>query len=248
MTIRCHAEPGKWSGGEIILSDAESHHLKHVMRVRRGDHVIVMDGCGREADAVVAGETGRELLLRLGEVICHPAPGLAIHLFSAVLKGPKMDWLVQKATEFGVASLVPVQTERCVVKLNAVQAEDRCERWRQIALGGMKQCGTPFLPAIGPVADFSGALSRASGCDAAIICSLAEGARSLAAVLGELHARSISSIGVLVGPEGDFTPEEIRSGLAAGAVPVTLGPNVLRAETAALFAAGAIRYEWMPRG
>jgi len=247
MTIRCHAEPESWSDDGITLSGPESHHLKHVMRVRPGDHVTVMDGKGREADAEVCGEAGRNLRLKPGAVRRHPSPALAVHLLCAVLKGPKMDWLVQKATELGAASLIPVQTARCVVKLNDRQGEDRCERWLQIALGGMKQCGTPFLPAIGPVMDFRGALARASGCDAVVICSLAEGARSLAAVLGEFHGRGISSIGVLVGPEGDFTPDEIRAALDAGAVPVTLGSNVLRAETAAVFAASAIQYEWMPR-
>ncbi|HNR93812.1 MAG TPA: RsmE family RNA methyltransferase [Kiritimatiellia bacterium] len=247
MTVRCHAEPESWTGEEIVLSAAESHHLKHVMRIRPGDEVVVMDGAGREAPAMVAGEHGRALLLKILSVRRHPRPDLAIHLLSAVLKGPKMDWLVQKATELGAASLLPVQMARCVVRLNERQAADRCERWRQIAQGGIKQCGTPFLPVIGPVTDFAGALTHAGAFDILLICSLGPDARSLRAVLGDAHARGVCSVGVLVGPEGDFTSGEIAAALSADAVPVTLGAQVLRAETASVFALGAIQYEWMSR-
>lgn len=247
MTVRCYAEPESWTGEEITLSAAESHHLKHVMRIRRGGEVLVMDGAGREALAVVSGEDGQMLLLKTLSVRSHARPSCSIHLLNAILKGPKMDWLVQKATELGVASFTPVQAERCVVRLNERQAADRRERWRQIALGGMKQCGAPFLPVIETVTDFTRALERGGACDVLLICSLAEGALSLRGVLGDCRTRGALSIGVLVGPEGDFTAEEISTTTASGAVPVTLGPNVLRAETAAIFALSAIQFEWMDR-
>lgn len=247
MTVRCHAEPESWTGEEIALSAAESHHLKHVMRIRLGGEVLVMDGAGREALAVVSGEDGRTLLLKIRSVRSQSRPRHSIHLLNAILKGPKMDWLVQKATELGATSFTPVQTARCVVRLNERQAADRRERWRQIALGGMKQCGTPFLPVIEPVTDFARALERGGACDVLLICSLAEGALSLRSVLGECRERGALSIGVLVGPEGDFTAEEIVAATASGAVPVTLGTNVLRAETAAIFALSAIQFEWMDR-
>lgn len=235
MSTRCFIDPAFWSKDEMAPGPEESHHLLHVLRVRVGDVVVAFDGQGREARTeVLAAGDGSVVLRVLEECECAP-PAVHLVLIQALLKGQKMDWVIQKATEIGVSRIVPVETEHAVVRLQKRQRAKRCERWQKIAREAARQCGAAWVPVIEPVQGLREYLSREADVELLLQCALAENARPLRDMVKDAKS-SWGSIGILVGPEGDFAEQEMTAAQEAGAVPVSLGSNVLRAETAALFA------------
>lgn len=231
---RCYLEPDAWHDSDVRLSEPEAHHLLHVLRAGPGDAVSIFDGAGRSAIAHVAGQ----------------GPGLEIDassirqqkrhyhctLFMAVIKSARMDWAVEKATELGASEICPLICDRGVVRVKKSEAEKKRERWQRIALSAAKQCGTPWLPAVLLPEGISGAVHRAASLTGQFIADLEEAEQALSSAVGQLPgAAGPPHVGLWVGPEGDFTENEKRVITAGGARPVTLGPFVLRAETAALF-------------
>jgi 16S rRNA (uracil1498-N3)-methyltransferase len=165
-------------------------------------------------------------------------------LIQAVPKAQKMDWIIQKATEIGVWSILPVMTDRGVVKLEEDRADKRAGRWQRIAVEAAKQCRTAWIPVVQPVQPLTAVLAGKLPVEVLLIASLEEGAVPLRQYLGELRGRKPRSIGLLIGPEGDFTPREAERAREAGAIPVSYGGRVLRVETAAIYGLCALAYEW----
>jgi 16S rRNA (uracil1498-N3)-methyltransferase len=230
----------------LTLSDREAHHALHVLRLRRGDRATVLDGVGHEYTCEVA-ETGRARL-RLavqGKQAIPPLP-YRVTLFQALPKGKLIESIVQKATELGVHRVVPLVTERVVAQLDQDIAEKKVEHWRQVAIEAIKQCGSPWLPKIeSPIAigDF---VARMEKLDLNLIASLQDERRhprEWFEAFEAKNARLPQSVGVWVGPEGDFSPVEVNLVLSSGALPITLGPLVLRSETAAIYCLSTINYE-----
>lgn len=233
---RCHIAPPAWSALPLVPDDEEAHHLLHVLRARQGDEVIAFDGLGRRATCRVR--------LQGGDVSLEPIPGteqrrtwsLSVTLYQSVLKGPRMDLLVEKATELGAGTIVPVMTDRSIVRLTPEQSVERRQRWQRIAIGAAKQCGTDWVPAVAPVVRVADLAPRLRAGGLCLLGSLAPAVRPVADVLAEARAAGVSAVSWIIGPEGDLTDAEHAACLAAGALPVTLGLRVLRAETAALHA------------
>jgi 16S rRNA (uracil1498-N3)-methyltransferase len=223
--------------GPRVLTGATFHHLAHVLRVRAGDALTLFDGRGREAEARVVRLWEGELLVQVGEVRQVARPPVALALLVGLLKGEKMDWVVQKATELGVARLVPIATEHGVVKLDAERAAGRRARWVRIAEEAARQCGRADLPEIAEVSRFEDAIAAAVGWRAL----LHEGARGVA-LRGLLPAVPPPDVTVAVGPEGGFAPDEVEVARAAGFHVCGLGPRVLRAETCAIAALAVIGF------
>jgi 16S rRNA (uracil1498-N3)-methyltransferase len=233
--------PESWSTGETWLTGDEAKHLSQVLRIRAGDSVTVFDGCGRRADAEVVEVARDRVRLSLGKAIHSPAPEPVIALAVAIPKGKTMDLVVQKAVELGATEILPLVTRRTIVQ----PGDGKAEKWRRVALEACKQCGLDRVPAVAEPGEFGAWLAGGAGrTGLGLIASLAPGARPMREVVRE--AGAVSRVVVLVGPEGDFTPDETAAALAAGFRPVTLGTNVLRAETAALFCLAALRYEFEP--
>lgn len=229
--------PDSWAD-EAWLTGDEAKHLSQVLRIRAGETVIVFDGNGRRAEAVVR-EVGRDRArLDLGSIIHTPAPKPLITLALAIPKGKNMDLVVQKAVELGVSAIQPLVTRRTIVQ----PGEGKAEKWRRVVLEACKQCGLDHLPEVAEPLAFGDWLAKRDGGALALIASLAPGARPMKDVVRA--ADDSRAVTVLVGPEGDFTSDETTDALAAGFHPVTLGTNVLRAETAALFCLSALRYEF----
>ena len=203
--------------GELVLPPGEAHHLR-VRRVSLGDRVAVLDGRGKEARGVlvardkVAIEEVREDLAR--------EPAVELTLCLGLLKGEKMDLVVQKMTEMGVARLVPLITRRCVPR----PRPSRVERWRAIAREALKQCGGTVLPQI----EFPVSLEEVVLEGEGWVLWEGEKERSLPLVT------TGRKVALAVGPEGGWEWEEVGLLQSKGFVPVTLGPRILRAETAAL--------------
>ena len=245
MIPRCFVTPAAWQSDLVTLTRDESHHLTDVLRLEVGAPVVVCDGQGGEASAVIVSRTDGILTTRLVERKRQTGLGVAITLIQAVPKAQKMDLIIQKATEMGVCSIQPVMTDRGVVRLDDERADHRTIRWQRIATEAAKQCRTAWIPKVQPVDSLTAVLGRPQTLDALIIGSLEPGARPLRVCMNDLRARQVGSVGLLIGPEGDFSPREYELAKKAGALPVSYGSRVLRVETAAIFGVCVLAYELM---
>ena len=239
---RFFLSPEAW-GEHAVLAGDEAKHAAQVMRLRRGDGIVVFDGRGRSARAEVTEVSKSEVRLRLGEVTSAAPPVPEICLAQAVPKGKTMDLIVQKAVELGVSSIQPLITRHTVVQVDGEDAPKKAAKWQRVALEACKQCGQDLLPEVAPPCSFADWVSHARG-DLKIIASLFPGARPLREILRS--APLPGKVILLIGPEGDFSAEEGAAALEAGFQPATLGPIVLRAETASFFGISALRYEFSP--
>lgn len=237
---RFFLSPDAWDGQPVLGGD-EAKHAAQVLRVRAGDRIVVFDGRGRSARAEVL-EVGKSAVrLSLGEVLSRPAPRPEIVLAQAVPKGKTMDLIVQKAVELGVGAIQPLITRHTVVQVGEDDASRKSAKWQRVALEACKQCGQDLLPEVLPARDFSDWLPGAAG-DLKVVGSLFPGTRPLREILRTAEAPR--RVILLVGPEGDFSTEEVAAAVEAGFQPATFGSIILRAETAAIFGISAIRYEF----
>lgn len=223
---RFFAEPGQRRGSEIELDERESHHVLHVLRARDGEELTVLDGQGCEHLCRIKKAAKRSVTVEILSTQRHEPLPYEITLFQAIPKGKIMDWIVQKATELGARRIVPILTERTIVEVDEDSA--KVEKWRAIAIESIKQCGSPYLPRIDSPLEFPEALKKAAGL--ALVASLHPGAGEI----DEFFGRDKRPVQIWVGPEGDFTSEELEKLVRAGVQPITLGPLVLRCDTAAV--------------
>jgi 16S rRNA (uracil1498-N3)-methyltransferase len=224
---------------EIRLSPEESHHLVVVNRCSRGDLVVAFDGHGREWLTECADASKSATVLRVKSARPAAARAFAITLAQALPKGSTMDDIVRQATEVGAARIVPLLSERTQVHLDGDRADKKVDKWRTTAIEAAKQCGNPWLPEIAPLTRFDAFLAGAKEYDLKLVASLHAGTTTLKKALATHAARhsAVCQNAVwLVGPEGDFSPMEMTAAITAGFVPVTLGPLVLRSDTAAIYA------------
>ena len=210
-----------------------ARHLK-VVRPRPGEEIELFDGRGRTRPYRWADGT----LRAAGELAALPPPPVRLTLFACVTKGSRWDWTVEKAVELGVARIVPVISERCIVRLAADERAAKAERWRRIAADAARQSDAVWLPEVLEAVDFPEALELAKSCGRVFAGALTNPPpppmwTAVAKELGGTDGAP-ADMGIFVGPEGDFTPEELRT-LLEKATPVSFGPTILRAETAAIF-------------
>lgn len=244
---RFHLPPAACRGPRVELPETEVHHAVHVLRLGRGEAAAVHDGAGTVLLCRVAETSRRAVQLEVLERQLHPRRGPFLTLFQAVAKTRAMEFIIQKATELGAARVVPVLAERSVPRLAPAEAAARAARWREIAIEAMKQCGAPWLPELLPPVPLREVLARLEPFDLALVAALTPQAVPARVALEPLrHARQAAEafrLAVWVGPEGDFTPAELEAITRSGARPVSLGPRVLRCETAALWCLAVVSYE-----
>jgi 16S rRNA (uracil1498-N3)-methyltransferase len=241
---RCYIDPAVWSDSEILLPSSSEHHLINVLRVSNGEMVELFDGKGRYAFARVAIEKGRKAVLKIEERSSVPSASCSISLIQALPKGTRMDLIVEKGTELGLAVVYPVITERVVIRVNdSERKEERRKRWQRIAVSAAEQSGVKWIPEIKPIMDIEQAVSAGRDSDVFIVGALSHDVRPLREVLGDMQKRKPSTAALLIGPEGDLTPLELKIAIDAGAIPVSFGPNVFRVETAAIFGLSVLTYE-----
>jgi 16S rRNA (uracil1498-N3)-methyltransferase len=220
------------------LPEEESRHCAQVLRFQTGDQIEVIDGQGRRAQAHITHVRKQEVAIELGAIEQLPRPNPALVLAAAVPKGKTMDWVIEKAVELGVARIVPLMTHHTVVKYDSSEAIKKAEKWQKQALEACKQCGQTWLPEVETPLSMSQFLATPRG-GAKLIASLADGAQPLRPIMEAMDQPE--SVTILIGPEGDFSEQETQGAIAAGYQPVTLGPLVLRCETAALLVLSALR-------
>ncbi|HVG18462.1 MAG TPA: 16S rRNA (uracil(1498)-N(3))-methyltransferase [Blastocatellia bacterium] len=247
---RFYASPDEISGSAIRLSRDETHHLTRVLRLGFGEEVFVFDGCGREYRCSFAAlEHGRARLEVSETLLDRVEPSTHITLAQALAKGEKFDFIVQKATELGVSAIAPLATAHADVKLSDERSEKRLERWRRISLEAMKQCGRRRVVEIAPpvaLKDFLDAVRArdAGASDSGFARTLLVFSERGGAAIADALPRPAdnSEVIALVGPEGGWGDEELTLLDERGARAVTLGPRVLRAETAAVVAVTLIQH------
>ena len=230
----------------LCLTGEEAHHARHVVRVRPDERVTVLDGAGREFLCEVQGYDGGNARLTVVEKHLQPTPPSQITLLQAVLKGKLLEAIIQKATELGAFRIVPVLSERVVARFDEKEGARKAEKWRMVAREAIKQCGSAWLPTVELPITPSHFLARNDSFELALIASLTSGsrpARDYFRAFEMERQRMPKSICIWVGPEGDFTPAETEAIKSRGALPITLGRLVLRAETAAIYCLSIINHE-----
>ena len=243
---RFYLPPEQAKGPALTLSGPEAHHAVRVLRVRRGDTVTVLDGVGLQCACEVEQTARDRVMLKVFERRQVPPLPCQVTLLQALPKGKLIESIIQKATELGVWRIVPLLTERVVAKLDLEASAHKALKWQAIAVEAIKQCGSAWLPKVDPPATPEQHLASDAQPELSLIGSLQQGARHPRQYFQEFENarhRKPSSIAVWIGPEGDFAPAELELAQSAGALPITLGPLVLRTETAALYCLSVINYE-----
>lgn len=247
---RFHCPLPLTEGAEIDLPEGCARHVQ-VLRLQPGADITLFDGGGPllrggEWTATVLHMGRTSVRVRVGAHQAVEREGArAIHLLAGTTAGERMDWLVEKATELGMASLTPLATERSMVRLHGERAAKKQAHWQAVAVAACEQCGRNRVPHIHPLASLAQALAPASAAAVAtgvaplrLVLSLAPGSVPLRTVLAQ--AAPEAALQFLSGPEGGLSAQEEQQALAQGFVPVSLGPRVLRAETAPLAALAAL--------
>lgn len=243
---RFHLPPEQCRGSTLTLVGAEAHHAARVLRVQTAERVTVLDGAGGEMLCEVGAVTKREVTLRVVERKVHPAPLCRITLLVAIPKGKIIESIIEKATELGTHRIVPLLTERVATRLNEESAADKGAKWQHVAMEAIKQCGAPWLPKVEAPVTLKEFLARDEKCDLALVGALQGEARHPREFFREFevqHGARPRSAAIWIGPEGDFTSAELAAIQGAGARPITLGPLVLRVETAAIYCLSFLNYE-----
>lgn len=245
---RFYISPENWNPDALSLSGAEAHHARDVLRMKRGDRAVLFNGRGREITAAIVDLTGYEVRLRKLHETETPPFRCRITLGQAVPKGKNMDLIVQKAVEIGAAEIAPLISERTIVDLDKKEAEQKKAKWQQIAIEAAKQCGQNWLPQVNAPRKLKDFFSDAGSFDLRLIGSLQPDAIHLRKILADYtdqHRDRPRNVLMLVGPEGDFTPAELGLAKTNGCLPITLGPIILRVETAAIYCLSVLSYELM---
>jgi 16S rRNA (uracil1498-N3)-methyltransferase len=248
---RFFVDPQILKAQPIVLTGSQAHQVRKVLRLRPGDRVILLDNCGLACEAQLTGYRADQATFELlRSWVASGDPRLHLTLYQAVLKGERFEWVLQKGTELGIGRFVPLVCARNVVE-DEQAIRQKLERWKRIILEAAEQSGRVRLPELSQSVTFfdairetpAGEFGRTDREGVRLIAWEGERATGLRGVLSECNLASKSRIQVFVGPEGGFTEDEVRSAQDAGIRPVSLGPRILRAETAGLVTAAAIFYE-----
>lgn len=246
--------PEQVDGHAIRLSPEQAHQVTRVLRLRAGQSICVLDGAGRECAALLTEVSPAHVIARAGAwQACEREPHVHLCLALGLLKGEKMDWAVQKATEVGATVIVPLCCARSVVRLREGRADGKTDRWQKIAREAAEQCRRGRVPRVTEPRSLPALLQRAAEFELLLLADEGEAAPLANALREREHpnalltsaAREANRLRVLllIGPEGGFDTEEARLAREAGAVPVSFGPRILRAETAAVVGAALVLHE-----
>jgi 16S rRNA (uracil1498-N3)-methyltransferase len=244
---RFFVDPADWRPSGVILRPEEAHHMFHVLRLKPGAALEVFDGNGRIARGEAPERPPSGVLRRdgveiaIGEAVFRTPPATRLVLVQAFAKARAMETILEKAVELGVGRIVPFVAARSVPRAAGGDAGGWAGRLGRIVLNAAKQCGSAYLPIVEPPRDAAAAAGLVSSLDVALVGSLESGAPPLAGVLASV-GRGPASAGVVIGPEGDMTQEELSLFRAAGARPASFGGLVFRVETAATFALGVLAF------
>ena len=219
---------------QIHIIGTDVNHISNVLRMKQGVEVWISDGGQKEYRCAIEAFSADEVLLHIiyAQEPDYELPS-RIYLFQGLPKADKMELIIQKAVELGAYEIIPVETKRCVVKLDGKKAAKKVERWQQIAESAAKQSKRMLIPNVHQVLSFKEALKYAESMDIRLIpYELAKGMQETKEILAAIEQGQ--SIGIFIGPEGGFEEKEVEAAISEGAKPITLGKRILRTETAGL--------------
>ena len=243
---RFYLAPEQWNAGTLTLAGPEAHHARNVLRLEPGEKVVVFDGWGRELTGEIVSTDSSGLQLRKLHEAQTPPLRCQITLGQAIPKGKNMDLIVQKAVEIGASEIAPIVSDRTVVRLDDESAHAKQAKWQTVAIEAAKQCGQNWLPQVHAPQTMAQFFNERRRFDLQLIGSLQSDAVHLKKILADYeseHGSRPRSVLMLVGPEGDFTPAELSLARSHGCRPITLGPIVLRVETASIYCLSVLSYE-----
>ncbi len=226
---------------QILITGQDTNHISKVLRSKTGDAILVCDGEGNDYRALIESIEKEQITCSILESYpCKNEPEVKVTLYQGLPKQGKMEWIIEKCTEMGISTIVPVQMTRSVVKLDASQSEKKKERWQKTANEAAKQCGRGVIPQVMTPIKFMD-LKREDLPDYLLVPYEEEKAKPIKFALRDKKEKSV---GIFIGPEGGFTEEEIAHLAGMGAESVTLGPRILRTETAGVVALSLVLYEF----
>ncbi|HZQ48009.1 MAG TPA: RsmE family RNA methyltransferase [Verrucomicrobiae bacterium] len=243
---RFYLPPDQARGKNLILTGREAHHALHVLRIRTGERIVVLDGAGRELMCTAGAPQRDDLPLTVTQENSVPPLPYQVTLLQAIPKGKIIESIIQKAVELGVHRIVPLLSDRVVTQLDHEAATARAEDWRGVAIEAIKQCGSAWLPTIDIPTTPRNFLAHNEKFELPLVGSLQDDRRhprEYFQTFQKERGRLPKSICVWIGPEGDFTPAELNAIKSSGALPITLGRLVLRSETAAIYSLSILNYE-----
>jgi len=243
---RFYLPPDECRGSALTLADREAHHALRVLRVQPGERVTVLDGAGHELLCEVGATSKQTVQLRIVEKKTISPRPCQITLLQAIPKGKLIEAIIEKATELGAHRIVPILSERVTTRLDDASAAEKAEKWRLVAIEAIKQCGSAWLPRVDAPLTPHQFLARQETFDLALVGSLQADARHPRECLREFQSQQGAlprNVCVWIGPEGDFTLDELRTIQSAVAQPISLGRLVLRVETAAIYCLSFLNYE-----
>lgn len=237
---RFFVPPNAIHANKVDFPEKTAHQIRNVFHMNPGDRVIVLDNSGWEYQVALQLVSHKAVV---GEVEfrnqCENPPAVEVTLFAALLKKDNFEWVLQKCTELGIGTIVPLVTQRTVM---APPSEQKLDRWHRIVVEAAEQCGRGALPRLEDPVELPTALSRLTGYERSLLFWAGASSGDLRKSLR--YGDHPSSFACLVGPEGGFTDDEVEQAQSAGAIPMSLGPRILRAETAAVVVTALVMYEF----
>ncbi len=244
MTVPRIYFPGDMGKGEICkLGEEKLRYVKSVLRMKKGDHLILFDGTGCEYETLIKDFLADGITVEVLKKDSIPAKDLKITLYQALPKANKMDFIVQKATELGADRIVPFQSARSIPRLSVDKAQFKISRWRNIATEAARQCGRADIPEVEGILSYEEVIAGSEREHLKIIFWEEESVRGIKQVLRDVKYDGVKGISVIIGPEGGFSREEVDSAVEERFISVSLGRNILKVETAALTILSIIQYE-----
>lgn len=239
---RFFVEPVQFQAEKPVIRGQDYQHMVRVLRLGPGDEVHLLDGTGRAAMARIE-SVGRQeaVLVRLEEYTPVGEPPVRVTLVQGLAKGEKMDMVIQKSTELGVSEIIPLVCRRSVVRLEGDRAGDRRDRWQKVAAGAARQCRRAIIPLVRPPRGLGEVLAAIPPGAFSFLPWEEEGENPLGKVL---PASRPDRVFIFIGPEGGFDPSEVEEARRRGVAAVTLGPRILRTETAGLACLSIVLHRW----
>ncbi len=243
---RFYVFPEDMEKDKATIKNEEFKHLSKVLRLNTGDKIGIFDGTGWEYEGVIASIREKEALIHIeGSCLSPTESPLQLTLAQGLPKGDKMETIIQKNTEVGIHSIVPLELERSVVRLEGKKKIDRAKRWQKIAVEAAKQCRRAFIPPVHALQTLHVFLENLPQ-DRVLLIPWEEGGTPLKQVLQnkEKYSKISKPVYILIGPEGGLDKKEVEKAQEYGGIPVSLGPRIMRTETAGLVAAAVVMYHW----
>lgn len=242
---RFFVDKSRIKDGYVTICGEDAHHISRSLRMAAGEHITVSDMDKAEYDCILEDFSDSSVRAKIGSIgrSC-VEPDVRVHLFQALPKGEKLDFIIQKSVECGVFDITPFESERCVARSKSDSEARKTERRNRISLEAAKQSGRGIVPGVKPTVSFENMLAEAGKSDIVLFCYEGDGTVPFGTVLPEARKKRVNDISLVIGSEGGFSPEETEKAGKAGFCKVGLGKRILRAETAPVFALGCIVYEF----